>query len=296
MIVVNENEYAQIRIKNKDVGENVYTTLSILAKYYYSQGMKRKAVCIELQNFLEVAYPKYSINKSYWTEVIEKTANKNAKEKLFESDGVWITESEWEKIQALGNKILGKLAFTLLCIAKINNQRRSSNNNWVNTDIKEIYKLANISCSVDLRAKRIGTLIHSGLAEFAKRVDNLNLKVLFVDDGSKKKFIVNDFRDLGNEYLYRIGENYIRCAECGKLIKNNKNGTKKYCNTCAAYVPQEMKQVKCIDCGKIFVVDARITNKVRCDDCQVLRDRENARKRKQRQRNKEMSRCVFLDE
>lgn len=284
MIVVNENEYAQIRIKNKDVGENVYTTLSILAKYYYSQGMKRKAVCIELQNFLEVAYPKYSINKSYWTEVIEKTANKNAKEKLFESDGVWITESEWEKVQALGNKILGKLAFTLLCIAKINNQRRSSNNNWVNTDIKEIYKLANISCSVDLRAKRIGTLIHSGLAEFAKRVDNLNLKVLFVDDESKKKFIVNDFRDLGNEYLYRIGENYIRCAECGKLIKNNKNGTKKYCNSCASYVPQETKQVKCIDCGKIFFVDARITNKVRCDDCQQQKRRNDDKLRKRQVR------------
>lgn len=277
MIVVNENEYAQIRIKNKDVGENVYTTLSILAKYYYSQGMKRKAVCIELQNFLEVAYPKYSINKSYWTEVIEKTANKNAKEKLFESDGVWITESEWEKIQALGNKILGKLAFTLLCIAKINNQRRSSNNNWINTDIKEIYKLANISCSVDLRAKRIGALIHSGLVEFAKRVDNLNLKVLFVDDEGKKKFIVNDFRDLGNEYLYRIGENYIRCAECGKLIKNNKYGNKKYCPTCAAYNPQEIKHIRCVDCGKIFLVDARITNKTRCDDCQEIVNREKKR-------------------
>lgn len=284
MIVVNENEYAQIRIKNKDVGDNVYTTLSILAKYYYSQGMKRKAVCIELQNFLEVAYPKYSINKSYWTEVIEKTANKNAKEKLFESDGVWITESEWEKIQALGNKILGKLAFTLLCIAKINNQRRSSNNNWVNTDIKEIYKLANISCSVDLRARRIGILIHSGLAEFAKRVDNLNLKVLFVDDESGKKFLVNDFRDLGNEYLYRIGENYIRCAECGKLIKNNKNGTKKYCNSCASYVPQETKHVKCIDCGKIFFVDARITNKVRCDDCQQQKRRNDDKLRKRQVR------------
>lgn len=280
MIVVNENEYAQIRIKNKDVGENVYTTLSILAKYYYSQGMKRKAVCIELQNFLEVAYPKYSINKSYWTEVIEKTANKNAKEKLFESDGIWITESEWEKIQALGNKILCKLAFTLLCIAKINNQRRLSNNNWVNTDIKEIYKLANISCSVDLRAKRIGTLIHSGLAEFAKRVDNLNLKVLFVDDESGKKFLVNDFRDLGNEYLYRTGENYIRCAECGKLIKNNKYGNKKYCPTCAAYNPQETKQIKCIDCGKVIIVNSLNNRTCRCDDCQKEKRKADDRKRK----------------
>lgn len=286
MIVINENEYAQERIKNKNIGDNVFQTLTILAKYYYSQGMKRKAVCIELQNFLEIAYPKYSMNKAYWTEVIEKTATKNAKEKLFESDGVWITDAEWNEIEKLNNKILGKLAFTLLCIAKINNQRKPNNNNWVNTEIKEIFKLANISCSIDLRAKRLGVIIHSGLAEFAKRIDNLNLKILFVNDEDKKKFIVSDFRDLGNEYLYRIGENYIRCAECGKLVKNNKFGNKKYCSTCASYIPQDMKQVKCIDCGKIISVNSLNNRTCRCDDCYTKYRREyKARKEKER-RNK----------
>lgn len=286
MIVINENEYAKERIKNKNIGDNVYQTLTILAKYYYSQGMKRKAVCIELQNFLEITYPKYSMNKAYWTEVIEKTATKNAKEKLFESDGVWITDAEWNEIEKLNNKILGKLAFTLLCIAKINNERKPNNNNWVNTEIKEIFKLANISCSIDLRAKRIGVIIHSGLAEFAKRIDNLNLKILFVNDEDKKKFIVSDFRDLGNEYLYRIGENYIRCAECGKLVKNNKFGNKKYCSTCASYTPQDMKQVKCIDCGKIISVNSLNNRTCRCDDCYTKYRREyKARKEKER-RNK----------
>ena len=277
MIILNENEYAQFRIKNKDIGDNVYTTLFILAKYYYSQGVKRKGVCVELQNFLEVAYPRYSINKSYWIEVIERTVNKAAKEKLFESYGVWVTENEWEKIQALNNKILGKLAFTLLCIAKSRNQRNQSNNDWVNTDIKEIFKLANVSCSIDLRAKRIGNLIQSGLIEFAKRVDNLNIKVLFIDEDSENKFFINDFRDLGNEYLYRIGENYIRCAECGKLIKNNKNGTKKYCNSCASYVPQTTKQIECIDCGKTFYVDSMNNRACRCMECQKEKQKEYQR-------------------
>lgn len=267
MIIVNEKEYAQTRIKNRDVGENIYTTLSILAKYYFSQGMKRKAVRVELQNFLEIAYPKFTINKSYWIDAVENIVTKNAKEKLFYSDGVWITESEWEKIQSLKNKILKKLVFTLLCIAKINNQKRESNNDWVNTEIKEIFKLANIPCNNELRARRIGDLIRSGLIRFATRIDNLNIKVLFVDEESKKKFLVNDFRNLGNEYLYRIGENYIRCAECGKLIKNNKYGNKKYCSECAAYNPQETKQVKCVDCGKLITVHSMNNETCRCDDC-----------------------------
>lgn len=267
MIVVNESEYAHQRIKNKDIGDNIYTTLSILTKYYYAQGFKRKGVCIELQNFLEVAYPKYSVNKQHWIDVIDRTVKKNAKEKLFESDGVWITESEWDKIQSLGNKILCKLAFTLLCIAKINNQRKENNNNWVNVEIKDIFKMANISCSNELRARRLGVLLHSGYFEFAKRIDNLNLKVTFVDEDSQKKYLINDFRDLGYEYLYLIGENYIRCAECGKLIKNNKYGNKKYCSSCAAYIPQDTKQIKCVDCGKIITVNSMNNKTCRCDDC-----------------------------
>ena len=282
MIIVNEKEYAQTRIKNRDVGENIYTTLSILAKYYFSQGMKRKAVRVELQNFLEIAYPKFTINKSYWIDAVENIVAKNAKEKLFDSDGVWITESEWEKIQSLKNKILKKLAFTLLCIAKINNQKRESNNDWVNTEIKEIFKLANIPCNNELRARRIGDLIRSGLIRFATRIDNLNIKVLFVDEESKKKFLVNDFRNLGNEYLYRIGENYIRCAECGKLIKNNKYGNKKYCSECAAYNPQETKQVTCVDCGKIFTVDAMNNKACRCNSCQSKREKELKAERNRR--------------
>ena len=283
MIIINENEYAQIRIKEKNIGDNIFTTLTILAKYYHANKIKKKAICFELQKFLEISYPKYSINKSYWMDVIEKTVDKTSKEQLFESDGVLVTENEWDKIQSLGNKILSKLAFTLLCIAKINNQRNQSNNDWVNTDIKDIYKMANISCSVDLRAKRIGKLIELGFIEFAKRIDNLNIKVLFIDNDSPKKFLVRDFRDLGNEYLYRVGENYIRCAECGKLVKNNKFGNKKYCSSCASYTPQDMKQVECVDCGKKIFVNAMNNRTCRCDDCYSLyRKKYKAEKEKER--------------
>ena len=29
------------------------------------------------------------------------------------------------------------------------------------------------------------------------------------------------------------GEKYIRCADCGTLVKDNHNHTKRYCNNCA---------------------------------------------------------------
>ena len=280
MIIIDEKQYAETRIKNKDVGDNVYTTLTILCKYYYSTGLKKKAVIVELQKFLEATYPKYFLNKSYWTETIEKTATKNSKEPLFESYGVWVTESEWAKIQSLKNKTLSKLAFTLLCIAKINNQKRQSNNNWVNMEIKDIFKMANISCSIDTRARRLCDLINSGMVEFAKRIDNLNLRVLFVDEQSEGKFLVNDFRDLGHEYLYRSGENYTRCAECGKLVKNNKYSNKKYCASCASYTPMETKTITCMDCGKEFAISAKNKRTIRCENCQKMHVRKYDRERK----------------
>lgn len=283
MIVVNEYEYALMRLKNKDIGDDIWTTLNILAKYYRSQGLKKHAICVELQNFLEIAYPKYILGKRYWIETIEKTVTKTANEKLFESDGVWVTESEWEKIQSLENKSLRKLAFALLCIAKINNQKREYNNNWVNTILEDIFKSANLSGNMDSKLDKLGDLIRSGFTEFAKRIDNLNLKVLFIDEESEKKYLVSDFRNLGNEYLYLLGENYIRCAECGKVIKNNKNGTKKYCSECAAYNPQETKQVRCIDCGKLITIHSMNNETCRCDDCySMYRKKYKAKKEKER--------------
>ena len=103
-----------------------------------------------------------------------------------------------------------------------------------------------------------------------------------MDDESEKVFQVCDFRELGYEYLKYKGENYIRCSECGILTKGNKNGTKKYCSSCAQYSPQETKTIKCVDCGADFIVDARVMSKCRCDGCQIIREKQLKSERNQR--------------
>ena len=44
--------------------------------------------------------------------------------------------------------------------------------------------------------------------------------------------------------------------------------------------------IKCIDCGKEFTVDAKVKKKYRCDECQLIHNREYERQKKQRQRKK----------
>lgn len=167
----------------------------------------------------------------------------------------------------------------MLCLAKLGNARNCKNNGWVSYTAKEIYSMARISCSVIERYEKLSQLNSLSLLEFPKKNDNLSSRVTYIDDESEKVLFISDFRELGYEYLKYKGENFIRCHECGTLIRNNKAGTKKYCHQCAAYSPIENKEIICVDCGKSFRVDARLANKHRCAICQANKVREDTRNR-----------------
>ena len=64
-----------------------------------------------------------------------------------------------------------------------------------------------------------------------KKVDNINIQVLFIDNESEDKLFISDFRKLGNEWRLYKGDKYIRCADCNILVKKKK-GTTKYCLNC----------------------------------------------------------------
>lgn len=290
MIVLNEKEYAQECLKNKTVSDKPFFTLSILAKYYYHCfDYRKKKITDLLIEFMSKNYPRYDCNKAEWDGNIEKIAANAGKFTLYEIDGVWITQAELETIESIHNKVLERLAFTMLCLAKLNNMKNPKNNGWVNLDAKEVFGLARIACSVVNRYERLGQLNQLSLLEFPKKNDNLSSRVTYINDDSEKVLFVSDFRELGYEYLKYKGENFIRCRECGILIRNNKSGTKKYCHACAGYIPMETKSIICVDCGEEFNVDARLSNKCRCVSCQEIKVREDTRKRVQKLReNRQM--------
>lgn len=269
MIILNELEYADSCIKNNDMGENPYTTLSILSKYYYHHlGYKKKQIILELTEFIAKNYPKYQLNKSNWDESIEKLASNAKKFQLHEIDGVWITKAEMQSIQNIHNKVLERLTFTMLCLAKLAIRKNGNANGWINEDAKTIFSLARVSGSVLDRNIRIGQLADIGILELPKKNDSLSVRLTIVDDESDNELFVHDFRELGYEYLKYCGQNIIRCSECGILIRGNKAGTKRYCSACAGYTPQETKMITCVDCGKVFEVDGSNKRTIRCDTCQ----------------------------
>lgn len=285
-IILNEKEYAEYCLREKTVGENTFRTLSIIGRYYYYHlGYKRKKIIEYLKEFLYSSTEIHTMQQQNWEESIEKIANNVKKFQLFEIDGVSIKIGELEKIGKIEKKALRKLAFTLLCLAKLGNARNPKNNGWVNMEYKDIFHLARVAGSVFERDERIAELHELGLLEFAKRIDNLSVRVTFIDDSTDEALFVSDFRELGYEYLKYCGENYIRCAECGVLVHGNKNGDKKYCSQCAAYTPMETKVVRCIDCGEEFKVSSMNNKSKRCKFCQDEYKRMITRERVQRFRN-----------
>lgn len=208
-----------------------YVFLSIYARYlYHEQKMKKPEIIQELDGFMSKYYPNY--NPIDWIDNIEKYANKANKYPLCKCDGVWITKNELQSIERINNKVLERLAFTLLCLAKFRNFKNPNNNNWINYSNGEIYSMACINVSAFEKDIKFNRLKELGLIEYAKKINNLNIQILFLNDDSENMLFISDFRKLGYEWRLYKGEKYIRCADCGILTKNT-NGKRRYCKDCA---------------------------------------------------------------
>lgn len=285
MIILNEREYAENCLQNGLIDTKPFITLSIIAKYYFHKcGYRKKKITKLLIEYLSKYYPGYELNKLKWQMTVEKIASNAGAYQLYQINGVKITKSEIDTITSIHNKVLERLMFTMLCLAKLADLKNPNNNGWVNTDTKDIFTYARIGCRSDDREVKIGILWQMGLLEFSKRNENLNCRVTFINNDGDEELFISDFRELGYEYQKYKGENFVRCAECGILTRGNKNGTKKYCKDCSTYTPRETKIVVCVDCGNEFEIDGNNKRTTRCKACYSAHRKEQVRKNVQKLR------------
>lgn len=287
MIILDEKNFAEECLKHGLPEQNPIRALSIIARYYYHcKGLRGKKIIEALDEYLGKNVFDYLRVRDRWIETIEDLARSAGKYPLHETDGIWITTSELSTIETLHDKVLERLAFTVLCIAKLNNRRNPNNDNWVRISDKEVFKTARISDSEKNRRCRIGMLCDKGLLRLPNVLSSA-YRVEFVDNKSDNSLFVSDFRELGYEYRKYKGERYVRCAECGVLIKGNKNGTRKYCIDCVAPSPQVVKVGTCVDCGNPFWISSKNNSSARCPHCQLEHKRDLVRIRVQKFRDKE---------
>lgn len=286
-IIMNEYTYAENLLNKQDLkacdlGDKPSSTLNLLARYYREIGKNDDEIKELLSDFLNRCL-KDKYKESKWIDSIFYQVVKSKKYNLKKVDNVIVTKSEMEIIQSVKGKSRQKVLFTLLVLSKYYNAVSDKNKNWTNLEYKKIFKLANVQLSIQNQALLINDLYNCGFVNVSKNVGKPNIQVNFVDNESDAVLTITRLKDLGKEYLMFCGEDYIRCQKCGTLVKNYKN-TNKYCKTCGQYQPIETKTVICVDCGKEFIVDARITNKIRCDECQGEKKRKDTKLRVQRYR------------
>lgn len=242
-IVLNEREWAQAAIEERQLGKRPTETLGRIAKYYYQvDGYTKREIRGKLEDFLLQCDPNIILQK--WTEILDRAVRGCAKNKLIEVGGVNVTEAELAAVRGIEGKQLQRLAFAMLCVAKYWNAASPTNSNWVNLPDKELMGLANISTSVRRQSQFMHQLRDAGLIRYSRRVDSLNVQVTFVQGDSPVVATITDFRNLGNQYQMLCGERFFNCEQCGLTIKRKVNN-QKYCPECASevYIRQSVESV-----------------------------------------------------
>ena len=241
-IVLNEYKWAENAISEKELGKKPFETLTRIAKYYTYQGLSKKDVRAKLDEFLLSTDPGVSLVT--WSDTLDNAAKYATKYKLIMIDSITITRPEMERIDAIDGKQLRRLAFTLLCLAKFSYTVSPKTDYWVSTPDNEIMNMANINTSIKRQSAMFNQLRELGMIRFSKKIDNLSVQILFVKGGDAV-LEINDFRNLGYQYLMYHGEAYYKCQCCGLACKvhqtNQGRGPKqKYCPECAVKI--RMKQ------------------------------------------------------
>ena len=242
-IILNEKEWVEDALYNRQLGPKPTKTLARVARYYHQdQGYSKKEVRNKLDTFLLRCDP--DVILIHWDITLDRIAKNANKRPLIKLDGIGVTEAELASISTIDGKQRQRLAFTLLCIAKYWNAVNLSNNGWVNSSDKEIMEMANIRTSIRRQSLMYYDMRALGLIKYSKRIDNLNVRVEYINDSSPEALFISDFRNLGSQYLMYLGESYFQCFACGLTVKK-KNNSHKYCSSCAAdmYIKQSVDSV-----------------------------------------------------
>lgn len=234
-IVLDERRWVENALRNCDIGRNPYTTITRLSKYFYADGFSREEIRKRIGEFIMRCDTGASVVK--WRDTIDSALKNAEKHPLVNIPGISVTKSELEKIASVNGVIRQRLMFTLLCVAKFEDAVRGKDDHWVNYSRKDIFSLANIKVGAKLQALYMNDLFNDGLIGFSSIVDNVNVRVLIVDDGECDMF-VTDFRNLGNQYMQRMHGGYIVCESCGAVVKRMGN-KQKYCRDCSADINRE---------------------------------------------------------
>lgn len=242
-------------LKTGKLGEKPMTSVNLMVRYYKNLGKEKEEIYNLLDEFLSKNLSSY--NKVIWDERLQNVINSTYEVELCEIESVKITRYEIEQIKGVKLKYQ-KILFSLLIYLKLLRTKNKSETVYINATkyITDIFNEANVSSSKDVRLQELKELEELGYIEKTvnRRMSNgkltlsMMIKLLYIKEENSDnpaELVVNDFRELGLQWLEYCGDNKIKCCEvCGKRykIKSSKDTSSKYCKECKEEKQKESKR------------------------------------------------------
>jgi hypothetical protein len=274
MLILNEEKYAKTvhNGENKDV-KSIMEKIRYITRYFFHTEQKSdEDNYISTVEWLKVHHDNF--NESNYSNLISDAIKKARKYPFYKIDNIKITQAELDIITSLDDLRAEKILFVLLCMAKQQSVSNGFTNGLVKYSLSELCKMARISVPADDREYILYNIVQKGYLGYPKKNNTQCLIVNFIDENSNAVLELNEIhcKELAYEYLKWKSNNqgYDRCEFCDVVIKQYKSYPRRFCRECSAMlgdVPDNIKVVQCVDCGKPVYVSVFDTETCRCEEC-----------------------------
>ena len=243
-IETKERTKVEYMLETGDLGDKPMASINLMVRYYKNLGKEKEEIYNILDNFLSKNLSLY--NKVTWYDKIQDVLKSKYEVDLCEIENIKITKDEILEIKKVKLKYQ-KILFSMLVYLKILRKKNNSETLYINSTkyITDIYNEANVSSSKETRIKELKELENLGYVERSlyKRIVqgkvNISImyKLLYIKEETPEnpvEMVIDDFRELGLQWLEYNGDKKIKCCEvCGKRIKIAKTGRPSlYCKEC----------------------------------------------------------------
>lgn len=262
--------------------EKDYTDLTVEENVEMDKYIER-----ELIDFSERNYPSFNYVVNYTD--IDRAVENSKGYKLRLPSPTPITKSEWESIMSIDNDNYRRILFVMLVDSKYYRLHGTSIYKEYTVDENtvfynqmsdnEIIKTAKTKFSDKEEKKHVWHYLYKrGLADITSgRLKARFVQIVDVSLDAEIVDYITDYDHLDLHYERLMGVNIGTCKYCGRLFKQNKQNNMMYCYKHRGYQKKELRFGICVDCGREFSVAANNQKKIRCDDCQLIENREKTR-------------------
>ena len=248
MLILNEEKYAEDLYNNKNTDvKSVMAKIRYITRYLiHSKYESDEDVYKECVEWMRRHHDNF--DESCYSNLISDAIKGAHKYPFYNIENIKITKSELDIISSLGDLRSEKVLFVLLCMAKQQSVLNGFTNGLVKYSITDLCKMARISVPAEDREYILYNIVQHGFLGYPKKNNTQCLIVNFIneDDDVVLNIDETDCQELAYVYLKwkNDGKGYTKCQRCNRLMRQSKNGIRKYCETCRVEAEAENKSIR----------------------------------------------------